>query len=86
MEILDSGGQVIRREEIESHAGLNRASWDLRYERPHTVVLRTLPPDNPHIWEDTRFRGKDTRPILALGHRERAVGRADRRAGSTRSV
>ena len=67
MEILDSGGQVIRHEEIESHAGLNRAFWDLRYERPHTVVLRTLPPDNPHIWEDTRFRGKDTRPILHWG-------------------
>jgi photosystem II stability/assembly factor-like uncharacterized protein len=67
MEILDSGGQVIRREEIESHAGLNRAVWDLRYERPHTVVLRTLPPGNPHIWEDTRFRGKDTRPILHWG-------------------
>jgi photosystem II stability/assembly factor-like uncharacterized protein len=64
LEILDAGGQVIRREQIESHAGLNRATWDLRYERPHTVVLRTLPPDNPHIWEDSRFRGKDTRPIL----------------------
>ncbi len=67
MEILDSGGQVIRHEDVESHAGLNRATWDLRYERPHTVVLRTLPPDNPHIWEDTRFRGKDTRPILHWG-------------------
>jgi photosystem II stability/assembly factor-like uncharacterized protein len=67
LEILDAGGQVIRREQIESHAGLNRATWDLRYERPHTVVLRTLPPDNPHIWEDSRFRGKDTRPILHWG-------------------
>jgi photosystem II stability/assembly factor-like uncharacterized protein len=67
MDILDSGGHVVRHEEIESHAGLNRAVWDLRYERPHTVQLRTLPPDNPHIWEDTRFRGKDTRPILHWG-------------------
>jgi photosystem II stability/assembly factor-like uncharacterized protein len=67
LEILDPAGKVVRKMEVESHAGLNRVSWDLRYERPHVVALRTLPPDNPHIWEDSRFRGKDTRPILHWG-------------------
>jgi hypothetical protein len=67
MEILDANGQVIRREQVNSHAGLNRATWDLSYERPHVVALRTLPPGNPHIWEDSRFRGKNTRPIIHWG-------------------
>ncbi len=67
LEILDGSSQVIRRMEVVSHAGLNRVSWDLRYEPPHVVALRTRPPGNPHIWEDTRFRGKDTRPILHWG-------------------
>ena len=67
LEILDSSSKVIRRMDVASHAGLNRIRWDLRYERPHVVALRTRPPGNPHIWEDTRFRGKDTRPILHWG-------------------
>jgi photosystem II stability/assembly factor-like uncharacterized protein len=67
LEIVDSNNRTIRRMDVMSHAGLNRVAWDLRYEPPHFVQLRTLPPDNPHIWEDTRFRGKDTRPILHWG-------------------
>ncbi len=41
--------------------------WDLRYDPPHRVALRTLAPDNPHIWEEPRFAGKDTRPIVHWG-------------------
>jgi hypothetical protein len=29
--------------------------------------LRTTPPDNSHIWEEPRFKGKQTRPIVHWG-------------------
>ncbi len=38
-------------------------SWDLRYDGPKQIELRTTPPDNPHIWEEPRFKDKDTRPV-----------------------
>jgi len=25
------------------------------------IVFRTTPPDNPHIWEEPRFKAKETR-------------------------
>jgi hypothetical protein len=31
------------------------------------IALRTLPPDNPHIWEEARFLDQDTRPIIHWG-------------------
>ncbi|HKO16247.1 MAG TPA: hypothetical protein VJU87_08405, partial [Gemmatimonadaceae bacterium] len=67
LEILDSTGARIRTLHVPTRAGYNRASWDLRYEPPAQVALRTTPPDNPHIWEEARFRGKDTRPITHWG-------------------
>ena len=51
-EILDSANQVIRTFEAQARAGLNVATWDLRYEGPGVVELRTTPPDNPHIWDE----------------------------------
>ena len=56
------------------HAGLNRVSWDLRYEPPRLVALRTTPPENPHIWEEPRFRGQDTRPVTHWGLEPAQVG------------
>jgi len=47
--------------------GINRVDWDLRYDSPTLVALRTDAPDNPHIWEEARFRGKDSRPITHWG-------------------
>jgi len=41
--------------------------WDLRYEAPTKVDLRTTPPDNPHIWDEPRFKGKQVRPIVHWG-------------------
>ena len=67
LEILDAGGAVVRKITGPSLAGLNRASWDLRYEGPAQVELRTIPPDNPHIWEEARFKGRETRPISHWG-------------------
>ena len=66
-EILDANGSVIRTIEMPARAGLNRLVWDLRYDPPHQVAFRTTPPDNPHIWEEPRFKGKETRPVVHWG-------------------
>jgi hypothetical protein len=49
-------------------------SWDLRYEPPRLIALRTTPPENPHIWEEPRFRGQDTRPVTHWGLEPAQVG------------
>jgi hypothetical protein len=72
LEILDSEGKVIRKLEAKGKAGINRVKWDLRYESPRLIALRTLAPDNPHIWEEPRFRDSDSRPITHWG-----TGRAE---------
>ena len=57
IEILDEKGAVIRKlPPVTAHAGLNRVNWDMHYDPPHLVALRTTPPENPHIWEEPRFR------------------------------
>jgi photosystem II stability/assembly factor-like uncharacterized protein len=66
-EILDASGSVIRKLQSPARAGMNRIAWDLRYEGPAQVELRTLAPDNAHIWEEPRFKGKETRPIVHWG-------------------
>jgi photosystem II stability/assembly factor-like uncharacterized protein len=65
--VLDGSGAVIRALKATGRAGLNRVTWNLRYDGPEQVALRTLPPDNPHIWEEARFKGKTTRPITHWG-------------------
>lgn len=66
-EILDSKGDVVRKLTAPGHPGINRIRWDLRYAGPRTIALRTIPPEDPHIWEEPRFRGKDSRPITHWG-------------------
>jgi len=36
--------------------------------------MRTTPPENPHIWEEPRFRGEDTRPVTHWGLEPAQVG------------
>ena len=67
LEILDESGSVIRAMNASGRAGLNRASWDLRYDPSQQVALRTTPPDNPRIWDEPRFKGRTTRPIVHWG-------------------
>jgi photosystem II stability/assembly factor-like uncharacterized protein len=74
LEILDADGKVIRKLETRGRAGINRVRWDMRYESPRLVALRTAAPDNPHIWEEPRFRGSDSRPITHWGTRPAEVG------------
>jgi hypothetical protein len=75
LEILDSEGRLVRRLEAKDLvAGLNRVSWDLRYESPRVVALRTLAPDNARIWQEPRFRDEDSRPITHWGSKPAEVG------------
>ena len=67
LELLDSTGAAIRTLQVPTRAGNNRATWDLRYDPPKQVALRTTPAANPHIWEEPRFKGKNTRPITHWG-------------------
>ena len=68
IEILDAKNNGVRKlKGAPGKEGLNRVDWDLRYDSPTLVALRTDAPDNPHIWEEPRFRGKDSRPITHWG-------------------
>ncbi|MGH9417051.1 MAG: WD40/YVTN/BNR-like repeat-containing protein [Terriglobales bacterium] len=66
LEILQNGKEV-RTESVNAHQGLNGASWNLLYDPPTLVQLRTTPPQNPHIWEEPRFQGKSIRTITHWG-------------------
>jgi photosystem II stability/assembly factor-like uncharacterized protein len=74
LEVLDGAGAVVRRLETEAHAGLNRVDWDLRYESPRVVAMRTRAPDNDYIWNEPRFRDQDFRPITHWGSKPAEVG------------
>ena len=67
LEIVDESGSVIRTVNASGRAGMNRGTWDLRREPSQQVALRTTPPDNPHIWDEPRFKGRTTRPIVHWG-------------------
>jgi photosystem II stability/assembly factor-like uncharacterized protein len=67
VDILDAGGTAVRTMKVPGRAGLNRATWDLRYDSPAQAELRTVPPDNPNIWDEPRFQGQDTRPVTHWG-------------------
>ncbi len=65
--ILDADSKVIREWEQPGTAGLNRASWDVHLAGPRLVALRTTPAENPNIWLEPRFWGKDSRPVTHWG-------------------
>jgi photosystem II stability/assembly factor-like uncharacterized protein len=77
MEILDASGAVINTTDYTGRVGLNEATWNLLYPPPDRVVLRSIPPDDPHIWEEGRFQNRE-RPVDhwglgAMNWRPRAV-------------
>ena len=74
VEILDAQGNPVRRLEAKAQSGINRIKWDLRYESPRTIALRTVAPANPHIWNEPRFRDADSRPITHWGSKPAEVG------------
>jgi photosystem II stability/assembly factor-like uncharacterized protein len=67
VEIMDAKGSVVRTMRTIGRAGSNLIAWDMRGDPPLRVDLRTTPPDNPHIWEEPRFKGKSVRPITHWG-------------------
>ena len=77
VDVLDASGAVINTSQVTAKAGLNEASWNLQYPPPDRVVLRSIPPDDPHIWEQGRWEGRE-RPVDhwglgAMNYRPRAV-------------
>ena len=73
--VLDQAGKVVREfKSASAHAGLNRKAWDLRYDPPQLVKLRTRAPDNPYIWDEPRFRHAESRPITHWGLQPAEVG------------
>ena len=67
VEILDTANKVVRTIQTPTRAGYNRVVWDMHYDPPRTVAMRTVAPDNPHIFEETRFRNRTTRPVTHWG-------------------
>jgi len=67
IQIIDARGDVVRSLETKGRAGINRSTWDLRYDSPRLIALRTVAPDNPHIWDEPRFRDADARTITHWG-------------------
>jgi hypothetical protein len=68
IEILDQQGTVLRKlNEPPAKEGWNRAEWDMHYDPPRLIALRTASADNPHIWEERRFRGAESRPVTHWG-------------------
>ncbi len=74
LEILDAEGKVVRKLEAKGREGMNRVQWDLRYESPRVIALRTTAPDNPHIWDEPRFRDSDSRAITHWGTKGAEAG------------
>jgi photosystem II stability/assembly factor-like uncharacterized protein len=66
MEILEEGGSVVSTSQIQARAGLNKATWNLLYPAPAQPVLRSIPPDNPYIWDAGRWTGRQ-RPVTHWG-------------------
>jgi len=69
LQILDGSGSVIRSEDVVTVEGLNTASWDGRYTGPEQPALRTIS-DDPFIFEEPRFQGDSTRPVVHWGIQE----------------
>jgi hypothetical protein len=66
VDILALDGKVLDTMQVQGRAGLNQVSWDLLLAAPSRPVLRSLPPDNPHIWEQGRWPGRE-RPVTHWG-------------------
>jgi len=62
VDVLDSSGAVINTSQVTGRVGLQETTWNLLYPPPDDVVLRSIPPDDPHIWEQGRWQGRE-RPI-----------------------
>jgi hypothetical protein len=67
LEITDSTGKHVKTLDLPAHQGMNGVDWDLKYDGPVQVALKTTPAENPHIWDEPRFQNTDTRRITHWG-------------------
>jgi photosystem II stability/assembly factor-like uncharacterized protein len=74
IEIVGPDGKTIRKLKTKGRAGINRVKWDMHHESPRLIALRTSTTDNPHIWQEPRFRDADSRPITHWGINPAEVG------------
>jgi len=75
IEVHDSAQALVTKLRADNlQPGLNRIDWDLRWQPPLPVALRTTPPENPHIWEEPRFQGSPTRPVAHKGIEQAQFG------------
>ena len=69
--ILDEKGQTVKTLQGTKGPGINRIWWDLMHEPAKQAKLRIIPPGNPHVVEEKRFRDTWIRegwyPILSWG-------------------
>lgn len=65
--IMDSKGKVIRTLTATAHAGMNRIPWSMHYSEPHQIRLRTIPPEDPHLFYESRFFARRWRHITHWG-------------------
>jgi len=74
IEIFDESGQKVRALPGTVRKGLNRVLWNLRHEPLFQIELRTTPSFHPHVWEEKRFKGRETRPVLHWGIQQPQAG------------
>jgi photosystem II stability/assembly factor-like uncharacterized protein len=75
LEVLDAEGNSVRKLEAKDVVvGINRIRWNLHYDSPRLVALRTVAPDDPRVWQDPRFWDEDSRPVTHWGVRPAEVG------------
>ena len=66
VEVLGADGAVLSTKQVQARAGLNRWSWNLLMAAPTQPVLRSIPPDNPYIWDAGRWQKRE-RPVTHWG-------------------
>ena len=66
MEILDASGAVLSMNQVQGRGGVQRWSWNLLLPSPNQPVLRSIPPDNPYIWDAGRWQNRE-RPVTHWG-------------------
>jgi hypothetical protein len=67
VEIVDAKGNLVHKMTAPGHEGMNRTAWNLHYDPPRMITLRTVPEEDPHIWQEGRFVGMDSRPVIHWG-------------------
>jgi photosystem II stability/assembly factor-like uncharacterized protein len=72
VEVLGASGSVINTSQVQARAGMNQTSWNLQLPPQARPVLRSLPADNPKIWDAGRWLTPDgavlrERPVTHWG-------------------